>query len=199
MPSAVLVSVRERKIIFNALCPSFQEFFNRLVEAYPRTSDGLLGSLSGSWNPQYRQFELLLLRTLADFPIRLQRCFPEKALLSLRFRNNVELVLSTFNGLVADGFTRLVLNSLMACPPAYVGFPRDLSCVTNAQLWAVVAGRMQTGLFWPDQTGMAHTTTYFDRSALDWLRSGIAFYLRIEVLSGNELFACAESVTEALM
>ncbi|KAK7020584.1 hypothetical protein VNI00_017713 [Paramarasmius palmivorus] len=177
----------------------FEEFFNRLVESYPRTLDGRLGTISGYWNPRYRQYELLLLRTLADYPIRLQKIFPDKPLLSLRFRNNVELVLGTMNGLMSDGFTCLVLNGLMACPPAAVAYPRDLSCITNAQLWAVVTMRMEFGLVYPDQSGMAYACGYFDRSALDWLRTGLAFYFRVNVLTGNDLYSCVDCVTEALL
>ncbi|KAK7020671.1 hypothetical protein VNI00_017661 [Paramarasmius palmivorus] len=197
--SGITITVRERKMMLNVFCPVVQEFFNRVVESYPRTPQGLLGSIVGCFDARSRQLEMILVRTFADYPIHVQRCFPDKAILSLRFRNNVDLVLSTLNSLVADSFTSTVLTCFMACPPALHGEVRDLSCVPTSQLWALMVARLESNLMWPDQSGMACVPGYFERCALEWLCTGLAGIFQIVVPSRSDLYVQAESLADVLL
>ncbi|KAK7041398.1 hypothetical protein VNI00_009264 [Paramarasmius palmivorus] len=116
--------------------PVLQEFFNRAVEAYPRTPGGTLGTILNTTEKEALQMEMVALHMIASFPMNFQRTSPREPLLTGRFRRNVQLVVDTFLSHLTNEDSRARLRPCMACPGGYDAPERDLSSTTNPQLWA---------------------------------------------------------------
>ncbi|KAK7027394.1 hypothetical protein VNI00_015230 [Paramarasmius palmivorus] len=188
-------NAQELETLFHISIPIHQEFFNRLVEAYPRQNNGRLGSIRGAFgNTRAFQLELLLLRNFAEFPIHFQRVHSSVPLLSTRFRRNVAIVLDTLGSAVEDEFIRGRVCGLAACPPGESAPERDLSAISTSRLWAVEVVRLQGAMSFEGDVHADIMAALYDTYTLNWLLNGVALHLGVQVVHGAQLLDSANSV-----
>ncbi|KAK7049488.1 hypothetical protein VNI00_005519 [Paramarasmius palmivorus] len=178
--------------------PVLQEFFNRVVDAYPRTSSGLLGSIRNENGTPEMQLEMVKLHNLALFPIHYQRHFSEEVALTQRFRNNVQLVIDTFMSRIHSEHARASLMPHMVCPSGDSAPERDLSVATNSQLWALqfirLVGRVQCA----QDLGYNFDDTEYDLNTIHWMCVDVMDLLSVEIQSGHNLIALVEALVTAV-
>ncbi|KAK7041969.1 hypothetical protein VNI00_008951 [Paramarasmius palmivorus] len=179
--------------------PVHQEFFNRLVEAYPREDTNILGSVRGSVNNRARQLEMFLLRNFAEFPIHFQKRYPDIPLLTDRFRRNVGIVLDTLGSVIEGEAMRSYITGLARCPAGECCLDRDMSNISTARLWAVEMVRLEGYLIFERDTRVDPMATLYDTYTLNWLRGGLADFLGVQAIQGVQLVDTANSVFEELL
>ncbi|KAK7019412.1 hypothetical protein VNI00_018067 [Paramarasmius palmivorus] len=179
--------------------PIHMEFFNRLVERYPRTSTGLVGSIRDTSGFRQKEFEMFLLRSFAEFPLHIQRDFPSVPLLTERFKRNVDVVVSTLQNLIDDDLICEVVERLSRCDDIGSGSERDLSHLSTSQLWAVEVVRMEVFLVADNDMGVDSVSSLYELCAYEWLRGSLATFLDVEVVSGGALHARANAVMDSLL
>ncbi|KAK7023600.1 hypothetical protein VNI00_016639 [Paramarasmius palmivorus] len=188
-------TVEELETLFHVSVPLHQEFFNRLVEAYPRAGNGHLGSIRGAaGNARAFQLEMFLLRNFAEFPIHFQRVHPSVPLLTTRFRRNVATVIDTLGSVVQDDFTRARVCALSACPSGEHAPERDLSAVSTSRLWAVEVVRLQGAMTFEADVHADVMAALYDTYTFNWLTNGVAVHLGVQVVHGAQLIDRANSV-----
>ncbi|KAK7044052.1 hypothetical protein VNI00_007767 [Paramarasmius palmivorus] len=170
------------------------EFFNRVVDAYPRGPDGTLESVLRPRDATSLQVEMFLLRTLAELPVHFQRSFSTFPLLSSRFRSNIELVVSALGASVSDEGVRRIVTSLCRCPVAGVAAEKDLSSLPLGRLWADVVVRLEDLLHVQRAVRSDGNAAVYDACMVEWLRGGLRVFLGLEGVSDAELRRLAERV-----
>ncbi|KAK7019642.1 hypothetical protein VNI00_018027 [Paramarasmius palmivorus] len=173
------------------------EFFNRVVDMYPRQSDGLLGTLHGGQR-SVLDLEMFLLRNLAEFSVHFQRNFPDVSLLSARFRANVDLVVATLDASVVNGRTRQVVGDLCRCPPGESAMERDLSSLSLSDLWAAEVDRLQGFIAVQRATKLDASAAVYDACTLDWMKHSLGSFLGVEMVQGLALYARSRYVIGAV-
>ncbi|KAK7022005.1 hypothetical protein VNI00_017107 [Paramarasmius palmivorus] len=190
---------RDLDLLMRVSVPVHQEFFCRLVEAYPRVGDGLLGSIRGADNNRALQLEMFLLRNFAEFPIHIQKRYSNIAMLTERFRRNVKVVLDTLATVIEGDTMRTYITGLAECPHGENAAERDLTSISTARLWSVEAIRLEGYLMFERDTQVDPMSALYDTYTLNWLRGGLATFLGVPVLHGLMLVHSADSVFEELM
>ncbi|KAK7020593.1 hypothetical protein VNI00_017722 [Paramarasmius palmivorus] len=178
--------------------PVLQEFFNRVVEAYPRTAAGLLGSIRNETASAELQLEMAILHNLALFPIYYQCCFQEETALTRRFRDNVDLVVNSFMSHVPTENIRTTLRPQMECPEGDSAPERDLSVATNSQLWATQFVRLAGHVQSVQISGHPLHDCEYDLLTIHWMCTSVADLLSVNVESGPVLMTLVNGLIAAL-
>ncbi|KAK7021330.1 hypothetical protein VNI00_017432 [Paramarasmius palmivorus] len=174
--------------------PAHQELLNRIVDSFPRTTNGLLGTLTTDGNYGARQMELFLLRNIAEYPISMQRSLPNTPLLTSRFRSNVALIVETMKSVVFDESVRSTLAFVMQCPVGYSAAEMDLRHVPSQQLWAAEVIRLETSITNRVGSGVQEVASRYDLASINLLRTDLATLLGVVVIYGRELHDAADAV-----
>ncbi|KAK7035553.1 hypothetical protein VNI00_011846 [Paramarasmius palmivorus] len=186
-------------MLLSASVPVHQEFFCRLVESYPRMQNGLLGSIRGVQNNRAKQMEMFLLRNFAEFPIHFQKRYPDVAILTERFRRNVNTVLESLGAAIEGDQLRMYITRLAECPPGESTTERDLSSISISRLWAVEVVRLQGYLLLDRDSQVDPMSTLYDTYTLNWLVGALARFLGVQVVHGANLVESANSVFDELL
>ncbi|KAK7036591.1 hypothetical protein VNI00_011524 [Paramarasmius palmivorus] len=165
------------------------EFFNRVVETYPRSKDGSLLSIRKGGGNKAPKLELFLLRSFAEFPIGIQKLFPTHSLLTSRFRNNVSVVHSSLTRCLSEPEAGGRYSALLLCPGGDPAAEKDLSSVGTELLWAVEVVRLEGYMMCSDDMGveMLH-----EACCLSWIHASLANHLGVVPVSGSTLYANAD-------
>ncbi|KAK7019649.1 hypothetical protein VNI00_018034 [Paramarasmius palmivorus] len=187
------VRLLQAHIAFNIVVPCHAEFFNRVIEAFPKNSDGLLGTLDINFGVQRRRQELLMLRNIADFPLRIQAGCPAVNVLSRQFCSSVELLIDSIRDAFEGDPSQESMASLLDIPP--FGFRDDVnfSGISTSQLFAAEMVRMANELSIRYQLRLEPELYRYYACTMHWLRTKLAELLGIQVLTGAELRASARS------
>ncbi|KAK7032213.1 hypothetical protein VNI00_013387 [Paramarasmius palmivorus] len=188
------LTAREVHILKHFHIPVLEEFFNRIVDAYPRTPDGHLGTIQDSSDRIDKQMEMAIVHNLATFPINCQRYFEEDVVLTQRFRDNVELVVNTFLSHVPDNATRDTLKEQMQCPAGGTVPEKDLTFASNSQLWAAQFVRLVTHIECSVDDGAAIDDHDYDLCTIQWMCTSFTDLLSVNVESGPALAMLIESL-----
>ncbi|KAK7018719.1 hypothetical protein VNI00_013798 [Paramarasmius palmivorus] len=180
-------------VLLEVAVPLNMEFFNRVVDLYPRREGGLLGTIRGGDDPRAIHLEMFLLRNLAEFSVHFQRTFPTLSLLTPRFRANVDLVATTFETGVRDDDVQRFVSKLCRCLPGEVAMEKDLSSVTLSELWAAEVDRLQGFVAVQRAARMDAAPVVYDACTLDWLTHGLGNCLGVDMLQGAALYARARA------
>ncbi|KAK7021322.1 hypothetical protein VNI00_017424 [Paramarasmius palmivorus] len=187
------VSGVDKGTLFEVVLPCHQEFFCRIVEAYPREGD-LLRSVDSSKRPYDLFEELFLLRNIGEFPIRVQMMECERPMLTARFRRCMTAIVNTLVSVIEDTSARALVASALDCPAGVCGPDKDFSCMSTQQLWCVEVARLENFVLAYGETGPELVLAKRDIETLEWLRGSVAGCLGVEVLSGSDLYDIVDAV-----
>ncbi|KAK7033691.1 hypothetical protein VNI00_012691 [Paramarasmius palmivorus] len=168
-------------LVFEVLLPCHQEFFSRVVESYPRTSNGLIDGIRRGVTD--RELELMLLRNLADFPIHVQRKEPRETLLNARFRANVDLLSQSI--LEAVPYLDEQEAQDLRCPPGDAAAEQSFNGVSNTHLWAAEVSRIISDL--SAARPLSPDLVISHRLTMQWLQTVVAPHLQVRPISGENL------------
>ncbi|KAK7027421.1 hypothetical protein VNI00_015257 [Paramarasmius palmivorus] len=176
------------------------EFFNRVVDAYPRGSDGKLSTQRKVIDPEGTRLELSMLRSFADFPISFQKMFPTVPLLTSKFRNNVCLVDSALQESDVGAMSSSETLSFVDCPGGDAAPVRDMSSVSVDLLWAVEVVRLEGYILCSeDFGGDSSDCSSYDACSYRWLRGALVDLLGVEMVAGGELYKRAHEAVEVVL
>ncbi|KAK7038681.1 hypothetical protein VNI00_010565 [Paramarasmius palmivorus] len=185
--------------LLHVLLPVHMEFVNRVVEAYPKTSSGVLGSIRGAkYHSSVHQLEMVLLQKYAHFAVQTQRLFPSLPLLTTRFRRNFGLISSSIGTSVQEASLQDYSSAILVCPGGDVAQELDLSKISTSRLWAAETVRMEGHMLGEKEAEGELMNTLYDHCAVVWIRGELAQYLDLDILRGWELYSSALSVIDDL-
>ncbi|KAK7049482.1 hypothetical protein VNI00_005513 [Paramarasmius palmivorus] len=192
------LSSEEKAFLETYHVPLLEEFFNRVVDAYPRGSNGLLGTLDPASGPVDAKLELVALHNLATFPLDYQRFTADKPILTARFRRNLKLVIDTVHSYLGDDPESNAIRRRLECPPGEPAPERDLSVATITQLWAVQVHRLVGTLKTQLDVGSGLVQCQFDVHTLYWLYTSLAEMLGVDIEPGVSVRYHVDRLLESL-
>ncbi|KAK7027428.1 hypothetical protein VNI00_015264 [Paramarasmius palmivorus] len=186
-------SISFHETVFDVLLPCHQEFFNRLVDKFPRTSNGLIGTISRPQSLGLHALELMMLRNIADYPIHVQRQEPGEKLLTTRFRSNVALLGRSMRETlpyIEEDDARAI-----ECPDGESADEQDFSGVHDSSLWAGEVVRLLAAITPADQASARPPSDLvnYNTITLNWMYTVVANLLEIDPLVGTDLQIAANT------
>ncbi|KAK7021320.1 hypothetical protein VNI00_017422 [Paramarasmius palmivorus] len=193
------ISSAERAFLEMYHVPLLQELFNRVVDAYPRGSNGFLGPIQPGSSPEDAKLELIALHNLATFPLDYQRFTSDRPVLTERFRKNLKLVIDSLLSLLAGDTESESIRRRLECPPGGSVPERDLSVATTTQLWAVQVHRLVGSLKTQLDVGAGLVQGQFDVYTLYWMYTTLADMLGVDIEAGVSIQHHVDRLLEALV
>ncbi|KAK7019809.1 hypothetical protein VNI00_017898 [Paramarasmius palmivorus] len=190
--ATVELSPEDAYRLFKVVLPCHEEFFVRVVDAYPRLESGLLGTLFVPLNEGMRQLELMMLYHLADFCLHIQRKFAQQPVLTARFKANVELLNRSLDDVCPDMNTEYRA-SVLSSESGTVA-ESDFTLVSNTHLWAAALVRAQDELDFRLDEEEEEDIIRYVTFTVNWIRTTLGELLGVRVLSGDALEFAASTL-----
>ncbi|KAK7016392.1 hypothetical protein VNI00_018918 [Paramarasmius palmivorus] len=193
------LSSQDCDVTLRVAVPVHMELFNRVIEAYPRTSTGKLASYQSKGGfERIFALELIILRKYAEYAIHIQRHLPLIPLLTARFRANLGRVVLALQENSVDPSMATYASTFVPCPGGEVASERDLSDVSSSQLWAVEMVRLEGHLLGKRGARSDLMDSLYDHCMLVWARGDLAKLLLVDVLVGWDLYSEAVSAMDKI-
>ncbi|KAK7019423.1 hypothetical protein VNI00_018078 [Paramarasmius palmivorus] len=190
--AAIDLSPDDAYRLFKVVLPCHEEFLVRVIDAYPRAENGLLGTLFLPLNSEMRQLELMMLHHIADFCLHIQRTFSQVPVLTAKFRSSVDLINRSLTE-ACPGMTEEARAS-MVCPEGDNAAEPDFTLVSNTHLWAAALVRILDELECRIDAEEDGDIIRYVTFTVNWIKTTLAGLLGVRVLAGEALHFAANTL-----
>ncbi|KAK7027397.1 hypothetical protein VNI00_015233 [Paramarasmius palmivorus] len=193
--------------------PVHIEFFNRVIDAYPRRENGLLDTLLSNPDTGTRELEMFVLRNMAvqkpqlqhkpprmtlffqEFPITVQRNRPSIPILTGRFRSNIRLIIDSMLSLPTTRHETADIINTIRCPdgPNADAHGIHMNNYTNQQLWAAEHARVNSRVASANSIRYGSDSLEIDLVTREWLRTAVRGLLGLREMSDEDIEAEADT------